>query len=200
VLEVWRALALALLLAVLPLTSAHAHKLRAFAYAEGEVIHGSVYFAGNVPVKGAHIHVIDLNGATVAETTSNAEGRFSVVVRERIDHRVVADAGDGHRSEYNVKAAELPESLPIPSVAQAAWPAGPAASPPPPSNAAQTEMAGDLEARIERAVARQIGPLREELANYDDKVRWHDVLGGLGYILGITGLGCWLIERRRRGR
>jgi hypothetical protein len=26
------------------------------------------------------------------------------------------------------------------------------------------------------------------------------VLGGLGYILGITGLGCWLIERRRRGR
>ena len=61
-------------------------------------------------------------------------------------------------------------------------------------------MAGDLEARIERAIARQIGPLREELANYDDKVRWHDVLGGLGYILGITGLGCWLIERRRRAR
>ena len=59
---------------------------------------------------------------------------------------------------------------------------------------------GDLEARIERAIARQIGPLREELANYDDKVRWHDVLGGLGYILGITGLGCWLIERRRRAR
>ena len=90
----------------------------------GEVIHGSVYFAGNVPVKGAHIHVIDLNGATVAETTSSHGGRFSVVVRERIDYRVVADAGDGHRSEYNVKAAEL-RVLPVPSVAQATWPAGP---------------------------------------------------------------------------
>jgi hypothetical protein len=58
---------------------------------------------------------------------------------------------------------------------------GPAAAPPSRSNAGQTEIAGDLEVRIERAVARQIAPLREELANYDDRC-----VGDLGYILGIT--------------
>ena len=51
---------------------------------------------------------------------------------------------------------------------------------------------------IERAVARQIGPVREQLVSYEDKVRWRDVLGGLGYILGITGLALWLRSGRDR--
>jgi nickel transport protein len=51
---------------------------------------------------------------------------------------------------------------------------------------------------IERAVARQVGPLREQLAGYEDTVRRHDVLGGLGYILGITGIACYLIARHNR--
>ena len=51
---------------------------------------------------------------------------------------------------------------------------------------------------IERAVARQIGPVREQLVSYEDEVRWRDVLGGLGYILGITGLAVWLRSGRDR--
>jgi hypothetical protein len=38
-------------------------------------------------------------------------------VRRR-DYRIVAGAGDGPRSEYPVKAAELPESLPVQSATQ----------------------------------------------------------------------------------
>jgi nickel transport protein len=40
--------------------------------------------------------------------------------------------------------------------------------------------------------------LREQLAGYEDTVRWHDMLGGLGHILGITGIACCLIARHNR--
>lgn len=188
----------ALLLAALPLASASAHKLRAFAYAEGAAINGSVYFSGHSPAQGAHIRVVDPAGVIVAETTSDAQGRFRAVAHERVDHRIVVDAGDGHHAEYTVAAAELPTSLPAPAVGSAvsAATAGPSRSNggdvlPRTSNEA-------LEAMIERAVARQVGPVREQLVSYEDEVRWRDVLGGLGYILGITGLAVWLRSGRDR--
>jgi hypothetical protein len=54
-----------------------------------------------------------------------------------------------------------------------------------------------LEAAIERAVARQIGPLREQLLAAQERVLLRDVLGGLGYILGLTGLALWWTSRGR---
>jgi nickel transport protein len=48
-----------------------------------------------------------------------------------------------------------------------------------------------LEQAIERVLARQIHPLREALVAAEDRVRVQDILGGLGYILGLTGLGLW---------
>lgn len=188
----------ALLLVFLPLTPASAHKLRAFAYAEGATINGSVFFAINAPAQGAHICVIDPIGVIVAETISDAQGRFRVVAHQRVDHRIVVDAGDGHHSEYTVAAAELPMSLPAPATGSAvsAIPAGPGQSDV--ANALSKTSEEALEAIIERAVARQIGPIREQLVSYEDKVRWRDVLGGLGYILGITGLALWLRSGREK--
>jgi nickel transport protein len=196
--EVWRAFASALLLIVLPLTPASAHKLRAFAFVEGAVIHGSAYFADNAPAQGAHIRVIDPAGVVMAETTSDAQGRFSVVAQQRVDQRIVADAGDGHQSEYTVTAAELPSSLPAPATRPAVSATAVAPSEPDAASVLPGMSHEALEAMVERAVARQVGPLREQLAGYEDRVRWHDVLGGLGYILGVTGLAIWL--RSGRGR
>jgi nickel transport protein len=49
---------------------------------------------------------------------------------------------------------------------------------------------------IERAVARQVRPLREELMAAQDQARLHDILGGIGYILGLTGIALWWRARR----
>jgi nickel transport protein len=56
-----------------------------------------------------------------------------------------------------------------------------------------------LEAAIERAVARQIRPLREQLIAAEDRIRLQDILGGIGFIMGLTGLALWLTSRRRSG-
>ena len=60
--------------------------------------------------------------------------------------------------------------------------------------------AATIEAIIEAAVARHVGPLRQQIAAYEDKIRWHDVLGGIGYIVGMTGLACYFLARRDRAR
>lgn len=188
----------ALLLVCLPLSSASAHKIRAFGYAEGAVINGSVYFSGNSPAPGAHIRVVDPAGVIVAETTSDAQGRFRVVARQRVDHRIVVDAGDGHHSEYTVAAAELPMSLPDPATRSTGSAATAAPGQADVADVSPQTSNEALEAIIERAVARQVGPVREQLVSYEDEVRWRDVLGGLGYILGITGLALWLRSGRDR--
>ena len=56
-----------------------------------------------------------------------------------------------------------------------------------------------LESAIERAVARQIRPLREQLVGAQDRVRLQDILSGIGYIMGLSGLALWWKSRRRSG-
>lgn len=184
----------ALLLIAFPASFASAHRLKVFGFAEGTAIHGSVYFSGNVAAQGARIQVFDPGGALLAETTSDDEGRFTITARRRVDHRIVADSGDGHRAEYAVPAHELPPALPGPatSAPSGAAPADLTASPVGSIRPPTTET----EEMVERAVARQVGPVREQLDEFENRVRWHDVLGGLGYILGITGIAYYLIARR----
>ncbi|WP_343867009.1 hypothetical protein [Caenispirillum bisanense] len=56
-----------------------------------------------------------------------------------------------------------------------------------------------LEDTIARAVAREVNPLREQLEAYEEKVRLHDILGGLGWIAGLTGIAFYILARRRSG-
>lgn len=55
---------------------------------------------------------------------------------------------------------------------------------------------GSLVALVEEAVARQVRPLREQLLAHDERVQLRDILGGIGYILGLAGLVLWWHARR----
>ena len=198
----WRravAALLAQLAALLPFT-AKAHRLSVFARGDGAVIAGMVYYQGMLPARAAHVAVFDPEGALLIETVTDDQGRFTFQAGRRVDHRIVADLKDGHRAEFSVPAAQLPTFLPE------------ASAPPPPgafpvgaragieAAAAEPAPQGDpaaIEAMIDAAVARHVGPLREQIAAYEDKIRWHDVLGGIGYIAGISGLACYFLARRR---
>jgi nickel transport protein len=186
-----------------------AHKLQVFAFAEGNRILGSTYFAGGGAASGARIEVRDLGGSLLAELVPDREGAFVYVAQDPIDHRILAITGDGHRAEWRIAADELfahfaavpgPESSAVAqsrahdqSIQDAPAENELIASI---SRPAQT-LDPDLEAAIERAVARQVRPLREQLMAAEDRIRLQDLLGGLGYILGLTGLAFWWRSRHR---
>ena len=102
------------LLLVASASPAEAHRLKAFATVEGSTIMGSAYFPGMGVARGVDVQVLAPDGSLLAETATDDQGRFTVKVRQRVDHRIIVDSGDGHRAEYLVRADELPESLPGP--------------------------------------------------------------------------------------
>ncbi|MBK1702109.1 hypothetical protein [Thiococcus pfennigii] len=196
------ALACLLLATATPL---HAHLLKVFAFAEGERIEGRAYFAGGARAKGAAVEVLAPDGRVLAALRTDDDGEFSYQANAAIDHRIRVDSGDGHVAEWTVPATEL--EIAAPAAGDPDRPAAPTESTPeatPAETAAAsvpaTESPGDLEVLIERAVARQVRPLREQLVAYEEQVRLHDILGGLGYILGLAGLAAWWQASRRRGR
>jgi len=178
-----------------------AHKLRVFAAAEGPLITGSAYFAGGGAATGARIRILDTQNRTLAEPTPDAAGRFSYRAQAATDLLIVAETGDGHRTEWRIPASDLTGSFPTtdPGTPErpTAAPSAPAAPPPTP---APTGLDPLLTAAIEGAVARQIRPLREELLAFQDQTRLRDILGGIGYILGLMGLALWWRSRRTAAR
>ena len=192
-----------------------AHKLRVFATAEGHQITGSAFFAGGTGAGGARVKVLDGGGRVLAELTPDGDGRFSYQAPAPLDLVVVAETGDGHRAEWRIPASDLTGAFPgqagtsgqaakVPisadqtSATMAASQGALALAPMP--GAPEPALEPTLEAAIERAVARQMRPLREEIQAAQDQARLRDVLGGIGYIAGITGLALWWRSRRQGPR
>lgn len=183
-----------LLLCLSSVSPAFAHKMKVFASAQGAEVSGYAYFNTGDRAQDSLVVITTADGAKLAEMKTDGEGKFHFQALHRVDHTITVDAGDGHMASFTVKAAELPESLPGTGIAKAAAEPPPAASPasvPIPADA-------DLKAFIDQSVSRQIQPLREQIDAYQEKIWWHDVLGGIGYILGLGGLAFGMTGRRHR--
>ena len=192
-LAAWATLALAMVFA----SPAYAHKLKVFATAVGAEIEGSVYFVGSGPAPGAKVSVDIGDGSPLTPLLTDADGKFRFTVVRRADHVISVDTGDGHSAQTIVAADDLPSSLPSSTSAGTAA-ATLAAAPAP--RAAMVATATDeatLENLITKAVAQQIRPLREQLNAYEDQVRLRDIVGGIGYIVGLAGLAMWLRRRQQ---
>lgn len=199
--------ALALLLVAVLATPALAHKIKVFATTEGTAITGYVYFPGGSRPAGAPVTVTAPDGSVLGTMTTDAEGGFRFEATRRIDHIVTVDTGDGHRGSFLVKAEQLPRALagdgePAPGAIAGGFSAGAATAGGATAPAVAVGATFDpalLEDVIARAVAREVNPLREQLEAYEEKVRMHDILGGLGWIAGLTGIAFFVLARRRSG-
>ncbi len=184
-------------IALLP-DAAEAHRLNVFASSDGTIIRGSVYFQGMRAARNAPVTVVDADGAVLADIVTDEAGKFAFQAVRRVDHRIVADLSDGHRAEFVVSAEQLSPSLPAPVLSRAPAENAPQIGAQPAPQAGVPAAA--IEAIVESAVARHVGPLRQQIAAYEDRIRWHDVLGGIGYIIGMTGLAGYFLARRGRDR
>lgn len=180
---------------------AFAHKLKVFATAAGAQVDGSVYFVGSGPAPGARVTVETADGQQVETLQADPDGNFSFVATSRSDYLIKVDTGDGHSAQITIAADDLPASLPSPTGANARSIAlvPSAAAAPASTVVVATPPAGGtaIEDLVGKAVAQQIRPLRQEINAYEDQVRLRDIAGGIGYIIGLTGLTLWLRDRHR---
>jgi nickel transport protein len=166
-----------------------AHGLNLFVAAEGDLIRGRVFFGDGHGADGAVIKISDEEGHLVAEITPQPDGSFTYKAVSREDYLVTADSRDGHVMKRWVRAEMLSDHLHEHGTEAQDH-----------DHISHRHMLGDEEMaafRLEQVVARQITPLREEIASYQAQIRLRDILGGLGYIIGLAGLAMWLKGRRQ---
>ena len=182
--------------------AALAHKMKVFAAADGAVVSGYVYFSPGGRAQDAAVMAANPAGTVIFQGRTDPEGGFRFEAGQRADLRIAADGGDGHEASFIVKTAELPETLPAvpPPGATATVAVRPIIGQPIIGQPVTAQPPAELAALVEQSVARQVRPLREQLDAFQDAVRWHDVLGGIGYIIGLGGLAYGLAMRPRRRR
>jgi nickel transport protein len=192
--------ALIVVLGVAPVV--HAHKVKVFAWADGADISGYVYFPGGARAQNVRVIFYGPEDKSLGETVTNKKGEFTFTAQYKCDYRVVADIGDGHQAEYTIPASELPDNLAVlgsgskPAAREEAASApvmkGPAASGIEGEGVSAPLSESRLAALVEKAVMKQVLPLREQIEQYEEKIRLHDILGGIGYIIGLMGIVFYL--------
>jgi len=204
------------LLAAAPLP-ALAHKMYVFAEADGSTIRGEAYFRGGTPARDLPVVALNPAGEEIGSATTDADGKFVLEAKTRCEHRIVVKTPDGHGAEYTVTAELLPAELPEPGEAPTSQEPPETTSDPPEDDAAaakrpdsQPESDSEELASLRRELAslrREVEQLRKretdcqrQIRKSQDQTRLRDILGGVGWILGLGGIGFYVLGLRKKKR
>ncbi|WP_404426664.1 hypothetical protein [Thalassospira australica] len=193
--------------------NAQAHSLHVFAMGSGDVIDGYAYFGGGVRPHDAEIQLLDGTDRVIFAGKTNDQGEFKLRVSHRQDYVIEANSGDGHIASFKINGNELSDHLPsgnedinidvsqidtASSFQSEKTRTSSTTIAMDRSNAMITLSRDELDSLVDAAVSRHFRPLREQLVAYEDKVRFSDLLGGIGVIVGIFGAFAWFQAARSR--
>ena len=191
-----------LLLALVSGGSAQAHKVVASVYAEGDVIEGEIGFSnGDMAPADTLVEIFDQTMAKIGEARTDKDGTFRYRPAQRVPLVFRADLGGGHVAEARMSVDELPgDELPgdeLPGDELPGADGGTASTAPTRDGDGPAAVAAsaDMRAMIAEAVRDEVKPLRREIAAYKEKNDLQAVLGGIGYIVGLFGIGFYLAAR-----
>ena len=159
-------LCIAILVALLSVESAHAHGVKLFAAAKGGTIQGTAAFADGKPLPDAEIVVFDGDGTPLSALTTDADGRFDFPFENDGVYTLELKTPDGHGAKFTVDAQ---------------------------SNASPDSGGSHTS---DPDLVNQITELRQDIARLEDTTRFRDVIGGIGYIIGIIGLMAFFVSRK----
>ncbi|MEW5914323.1 MAG: hypothetical protein AB1814_17350 [Thermodesulfobacteriota bacterium] len=165
---------------------AQAHRIDVYAYFNGAQLQGEGAYSDGSPADGADITVLGADGKVLGRTKSTPEGSFSLTPAQgRPPLKVVINDGGGHRAEFVLEGAP-PKA--------AAAPADPVA----PQPAKATAPASFSQEELALLLRRELGPIKAELVRLANRQRVSpgEVVGGLGWIVGLAGLILWLRGRK----
>lgn len=174
-----------------------AHKVTLFAWVEGDRVYTESKFSGGKRVKNGTVTVLDSAGNQLLEGKTDDNGEFSFKTPEADGLTIIVNAGMGHRNQWTLSAAELGTAEGGPAATGAAAPA----AEDPSGAASPTAVSGLSAAEVEAIVARQLEEKLQPLTHMVVESREKgpsvaDIFGGIGYILGLVGLGAYVRYRR----
>jgi nickel transport protein len=188
-------------------TPAFAHRVTIFAWVEGNTVHTESKFSGGKRVNEGTVNVYNSAGTIIQSGKTNENGEYSFTAKEKGDLKIVIEAGMGHRGEWQMSEKDFAapsdapmDAAPIPEETagtnqQPNMDHGKSSSAPVSPNSIS---AIQLEAIVEKAVEKKIAPLMAALAEAQDKEpSIRDIMGGIGYILGLMGIAAFVRYKRK---
>ena len=188
-----------------------AHRVHLTARVEGDTVVVEAKLGGGKKVTGARIEVLDVSGKKILEGRTDDKGVYSFKLADipnvQGDLRILLREGRGHDTEYILPASQLP-----------APPAAPAPAPPPelketgetvkPGRIVESQNLESVKSIVSQALDEKIEPLMRMVASQQKLLLEQqmkgpsiaEIVGGIGWILGIVGISAYFMGRNRKER
>lgn len=180
-------LRLSLLLVLLSSLPAHAHKVHVFAWVSGDTVTVESGLSGNKPLVKSKVTVKEMQTSQIIlQGTGDKDGIFTFIIPQEIKRKapdllITVSGGEGHQSEWLLPATEYVSERSIPTVLP------------------QKHMASstELEIMLQELLEKELAPIRRSLTKAEDKKPgFRDIIGGIGYLIGLAGLVAWLKNKK----
>jgi nickel transport protein len=158
-------------------------------------------FSRGRPALNATISVVETEtGKNLLSGTTDAKGLFSFPIPRTGSKKlkIIVDAGDGHKNSWNYTLEESASKDKNTFPLQLQTSADRQAPNPPVSeeatvNTLQTISTLELTRIIETALDKKLASINRTLAENSEKgPTLQDILGGIGYILGLAGIAAYM--------
>jgi len=185
--------------------NAHAHRVTVFAWVDGHTVHTQSRFSGGKAVKNGRITVYDSQGKILLTGNTDSAGEFDFNLPGTTGIRIVLDAGMGHGNEWVISTEDVDSAQ-----GKVSEPEQKKTSLPPDSKTVSTKVSkpipstssgltrDEIKAIVEDSIDNKLKPMMNLLTELkDDKPSFSDILSGIGYILGLVGLGTYIHYRKK---
>ncbi|MCD6407612.1 hypothetical protein J7L87_01000 [bacterium] len=173
--------------------SLYAHRVDIFPYIEGNKLMVECYFSDGTPAKNCKVEIYKGKEKILVGKTDN-EGIASFPIDKiKGEVKIVLVAGMGHRAKtiYRMEEEEKPQMVEAPQIEKK-------------ENVVEKVKEGkekyfdekEIERKIELAVEKSIKPLIKMMEEEKRRIKFSEVVAGIGYILGIFGIIAILYRKK----
>ena len=185
--------------------AAYAHKASIFAWVQGDTVHTQSKMMGGKRPKQALVEVFDENQTLLLQGRTDAQGQFSFRAPQKSYLKIVLNAGAGHRAVWSLTPHDFTNT--VSESGHVHTREDIISAKPSQTSHSNSNNAGvpqnlvtreEIAALIASSLDKKLAPVMAKLAAMDQKrIEPADIIGGLGYILGLVGLAAYMHYRRK---
>ena len=209
--RMFRLWCMALCLVFAEASFASAHRVNIFAFVDGDAVQVECGFNRSQKVKQGTVEVFDATtGARLLQGTTDDNGVFRFPVTAELrdaghDLNIRIIAGEGHQNQWKLSKEDFSlgadSKTAVSTVKLEILNKEAETNTASPKIYSQEELDAALKTAREQTEMQVIAPLRKQLAEAQQpKITWRDIVGGLGWCLGLGGLFAWISTRRQKNK
>ncbi len=176
-----------------------AHRVNVFAWQEGDTVSVEGKFVGGRPAMNSEVLVQDSSGKIVAQGKTNQKGEWNFLLPEgarQNNLKIVLKAGEGHQATWDLEFETNEPKSSEAQIVNKSEEGNPVESD---SQSVELQIASAVQAERARLEKEVIGPLRKQVAELQEpQVGWREIFGGIGWIIGLFGIGAYFKSRSKK--